>query len=58
MDAQILIIPAESPVLPTDLERVIFEITALSHPRSIPNLLLVAWRVHKWLVHTPSTPMA
>ncbi|KAJ7938116.1 hypothetical protein B0H13DRAFT_1852046 [Mycena leptocephala] len=34
--------------LPTELERTIFEITALSRPLSISTLMLVAWRVKKW----------
>ncbi|KAJ7155230.1 hypothetical protein C8R46DRAFT_1227175 [Mycena filopes] len=35
--------------LPTELEREIFEAAALSNLRSIPRLLLVAWRVKIWL---------
>ncbi|KAJ7658691.1 hypothetical protein DFH06DRAFT_1327257 [Mycena polygramma] len=35
--------------LPLDLERLIFEITALLWPRTIPRLLLVAWRVKIWV---------
>ncbi|KAF8145046.1 hypothetical protein K438DRAFT_2028928 [Mycena galopus ATCC 62051] len=38
-----------SPGLPLDLERVIFEIAAVSWPRLIPRLLLVAWRVKTWI---------
>ncbi|KAJ6564004.1 hypothetical protein B0H19DRAFT_1140186 [Mycena capillaripes] len=37
------------PVLPTDLERIIFEIAALSEPTTIPKLMLIAWRVKDWL---------
>ncbi|KAJ7613623.1 hypothetical protein DFH06DRAFT_1242449 [Mycena polygramma] len=37
------------PVLPTDLEREIFEITAVRYPRSIPRLVLVAQRVKIWI---------
>ncbi|KAF7347790.1 hypothetical protein MVEN_01536500 [Mycena venus] len=37
------------PVLPTDLERVIFEIAARSRPQCIPRLILVAWRVKSWV---------
>ncbi|KAJ7651367.1 hypothetical protein FB45DRAFT_890364 [Roridomyces roridus] len=42
------------PRLPPELERLILELVALSHPVSIPNLLLVASRVRAWvqpLVH-------
>ncbi|KAJ7613538.1 hypothetical protein FB45DRAFT_1065094 [Roridomyces roridus] len=37
------------PRLPLDLERTIFEISALSRPRRIPNLMLVAQRVCTWV---------
>ncbi|KAJ7651316.1 hypothetical protein FB45DRAFT_1051069 [Roridomyces roridus] len=37
------------PRLPLELERAIFELVALSHPVSIPNLLLVASRVKEWI---------
>ncbi|KAJ7651336.1 hypothetical protein FB45DRAFT_1018685 [Roridomyces roridus] len=37
------------PRLPLELERAIFELVALSHPISIPNLLLVASRVKEWI---------
>ncbi|KAF7365694.1 hypothetical protein MVEN_00443100 [Mycena venus] len=37
------------PVLPLDLERDIFEMTAELYPGSIPNLLLVAQRVREWV---------
>ncbi|KAJ7458609.1 hypothetical protein FB451DRAFT_1273588 [Mycena latifolia] len=35
--------------LPLDFERAIFESCALSRPVTIPNLMLVAWRVKDWL---------
>ncbi|KAF8206185.1 hypothetical protein K438DRAFT_1756287 [Mycena galopus ATCC 62051] len=35
--------------LPVELEREIFELSALSRPVTIPNLLLVAWHVNKWV---------
>ncbi|KAJ7876507.1 hypothetical protein B0H14DRAFT_2714090 [Mycena olivaceomarginata] len=38
-----------SPALPPELERLIFEIYALAHPRSIPKLMLVAQRVKEWV---------
>ncbi|KAJ6533885.1 hypothetical protein DFH09DRAFT_1181010 [Mycena vulgaris] len=38
-----------SPTLPLDLERKIFERTALSRPVCIPNLMRVAWRVQHWV---------
>ncbi|KAF7377254.1 hypothetical protein MSAN_00145700 [Mycena sanguinolenta] len=38
-----------SPVLPPELEQIIFEATALSWPRSILQLMLVAWRVKSWV---------
>ncbi|KAJ7715899.1 hypothetical protein B0H16DRAFT_1558574 [Mycena metata] len=37
------------PRLPLDLERTIFELAAGYFPGSIPILLLVAWRVNKWV---------
>ncbi|KAJ6566908.1 hypothetical protein B0H19DRAFT_1138857 [Mycena capillaripes] len=37
------------PMLPEDLEREIFEISARSRPRSIPTFMLVAWRVKAWV---------
>ncbi|KAJ6482768.1 hypothetical protein C8R45DRAFT_1150392 [Mycena sanguinolenta] len=46
-------VDAVSPALPPDLERTIFEVTAVSWPRSIPRLMLVAWRVKSWRVHIP-----
>ncbi|KAJ7096939.1 hypothetical protein C8R44DRAFT_748718 [Mycena epipterygia] len=36
-------------ILPPELERVVFEISALSHPKSILNLLRVARRVKHWV---------
>ncbi|KAJ6537758.1 hypothetical protein B0H19DRAFT_1180834 [Mycena capillaripes] len=38
-----------SPRVPPELERPIFEFAALSCPSGIPNLMLVAWRVHHWV---------
>ncbi|KAJ7620405.1 hypothetical protein FB45DRAFT_930245 [Roridomyces roridus] len=37
------------PVLPPDLERLIFELAAYSRPRSMHKLMLVACRVKEWL---------
>ncbi|KAJ7629604.1 hypothetical protein B0H17DRAFT_545601 [Mycena rosella] len=37
------------PRFPPDLEREIFEICALSRPRTIPSLMLVASRVKEWV---------
>ncbi|KAJ7463366.1 hypothetical protein FB451DRAFT_1266216 [Mycena latifolia] len=37
------------PSLPLELERKIFELSALSRPVSIPKLLRVAWRVKHWV---------
>ncbi|KAJ6485194.1 hypothetical protein DFH09DRAFT_1211028 [Mycena vulgaris] len=37
------------PALPLELERQIFELTAFSRPASVPNLMLVAWRVKHWV---------
>ncbi|KAJ7486824.1 hypothetical protein FB451DRAFT_1228123 [Mycena latifolia] len=36
-------------ILPFELERQIFELSALSRPVSIPTLLCVAWRVKHWI---------
>jgi hypothetical protein len=36
------------PVFPFELEREIFETTALMHPGSIPSLLRVARRILAW----------
>ncbi|KAJ7157714.1 hypothetical protein C8R43DRAFT_1125381 [Mycena crocata] len=38
-----------SPTLPTELEREIFELTALSRPVSIPKLMRISWRVKDWV---------
>jgi len=35
--------------LPVELERVIFELAALSRPVVIPKFMLVAWYVNKWV---------
>ncbi|KAJ7473871.1 hypothetical protein B0H11DRAFT_2036245 [Mycena galericulata] len=35
--------------LPPELEQAIFELSAASRPVSIPNLILVAWRVKHWV---------
>ncbi|KAJ6587288.1 hypothetical protein B0H10DRAFT_814968 [Mycena sp. CBHHK59/15] len=37
------------PLLPPEIEREIFECAALSHPKSIPALLLIAQRVKIWI---------
>ncbi|KAJ7138925.1 hypothetical protein C8R46DRAFT_1361488 [Mycena filopes] len=37
------------PILPLDLERVIFEVAARADFSSIPTFMRVAWRVHSWL---------
>ncbi|KAJ7741788.1 hypothetical protein DFH07DRAFT_750830, partial [Mycena maculata] len=37
------------PTLPPELERTIFEVSALSRPTTIPNLMLVAQRVKIWV---------
>ncbi|KAF7364205.1 hypothetical protein MSAN_01079900 [Mycena sanguinolenta] len=37
------------PLLPPELERAIFEMAGELHPDAIPNMLLVAARVHKWI---------
>ncbi|KAJ6556313.1 hypothetical protein B0H19DRAFT_1262391 [Mycena capillaripes] len=37
------------PKLPQELERIIFELAALSHPNGIPTLLRTAWRVKEWV---------
>jgi hypothetical protein len=47
------------PVFPAELEREIFEMTAVMHPKKIPKLLLVARRIHIWSISfIPSKPMA
>ncbi|KAJ7872701.1 hypothetical protein B0H13DRAFT_1895281 [Mycena leptocephala] len=38
-----------APVLPLDLERKIFEISACLRPVLIPKFMLVAWRVKEWV---------
>ncbi|KAJ7620212.1 hypothetical protein FB45DRAFT_1032907 [Roridomyces roridus] len=42
----------QSPTLPPELERHIFEICAFSRPATIPKLVLVAHRVKQWLEPT------
>ncbi|KAJ7061744.1 hypothetical protein C8F01DRAFT_1138276 [Mycena amicta] len=37
------------PILPFEIERIIFETAALSRPKQVPTLMLVAWRVHQWV---------
>ncbi|KAJ6535598.1 hypothetical protein B0H19DRAFT_1183802 [Mycena capillaripes] len=37
------------PRFPPELERAIFEIAASARPTSIPNLMVVAWRVNHWV---------
>ncbi|KAJ7622087.1 hypothetical protein FB45DRAFT_1061718 [Roridomyces roridus] len=37
------------PLLPLELERVIFELAAYTRPLSVPSLMLVAWRVKAWV---------
>ncbi|KAJ6571221.1 hypothetical protein B0H19DRAFT_1129421 [Mycena capillaripes] len=39
----------DCPKLPRELERIIFEMAALSRPCLIPTLILVAWRIKDWL---------
>ncbi|KAJ7204147.1 hypothetical protein GGX14DRAFT_460955 [Mycena pura] len=41
--------PGETPLLPPELERHIFELTAISRPLSSLNLILVASRVKLWV---------
>ncbi|KAJ7125818.1 hypothetical protein C8R43DRAFT_1029339 [Mycena crocata] len=41
--------PQGSPTLPPELERLIFEISAIIYPESMPVLLLVARRVKLWI---------
>ncbi|KAJ7880792.1 hypothetical protein B0H14DRAFT_2706667 [Mycena olivaceomarginata] len=41
--------PENEPRLPAELEQVIFETTAHIGPLSIPTLMLIAWRVKKWV---------
>ena len=40
--------PSRAFDFPLELERLIFELAALSLPVSIPNLMLIAWRVKDW----------
>ncbi|KAJ7465391.1 hypothetical protein B0H11DRAFT_2197794 [Mycena galericulata] len=42
-------LPETDPRLPPELEQAIFEISALSRPIAIPNLMLVAQRVKIWV---------
>ncbi|KAJ6518250.1 hypothetical protein C8R47DRAFT_1062782 [Mycena vitilis] len=44
-----IISDATQPILPPDLERLIFEDVALSRPVSIPGMMRVAWRVKHWV---------
>ncbi|KAJ7607577.1 hypothetical protein FB45DRAFT_1067862 [Roridomyces roridus] len=41
--------PSDTPRVPFDLERTIFEMSGFSSPRQIPNLMLVAHRVKAWV---------
>ncbi|KAJ6529223.1 hypothetical protein B0H19DRAFT_1193455 [Mycena capillaripes] len=41
------------PILPVDLEREVFETTALMYPKSTPKLLLIARRVKFWIEPLP-----
>jgi len=41
--------PLKDGRLPAELERTIFEISALSRPAMVPKLMLVAWRVKEWV---------
>ncbi|KAK7018214.1 hypothetical protein R3P38DRAFT_3399097 [Favolaschia claudopus] len=41
--------PTTAPRLPPELERVIFEVVAMSDARDIPILMRVAWRVKHWV---------
>ncbi|KAJ7140372.1 hypothetical protein C8R46DRAFT_599922 [Mycena filopes] len=38
-----------APILPPELERLVFEAAASTHLHGIPNLMLVAWRVKDWV---------
>ncbi|KAJ7061751.1 hypothetical protein C8F01DRAFT_1252528 [Mycena amicta] len=38
-----------SPILPFEIEGIIFETAAFSRPKQVPTLMLVAWRVHQWV---------
>nr|GAT51103.1 predicted protein [Mycena chlorophos] len=46
-----------NPILPLELEREIFETTAIFYPRDIPALLRVAKRVNLWSVFTTGSLM-
>ncbi|KAF7361954.1 hypothetical protein MVEN_00540400 [Mycena venus] len=39
----------ETLVLPTELERHVFELCVCSRPETVPTLMLVAWRVKEWV---------
>ncbi|KAJ7626925.1 hypothetical protein FB45DRAFT_920319 [Roridomyces roridus] len=39
------------PLLPLELEQVIFELAAYTEPLCVPRLMLVAWRVKEWVHH-------
>ncbi|KAJ7617910.1 hypothetical protein FB45DRAFT_932950 [Roridomyces roridus] len=41
--------PVGVPMLPLELERAIFEVAAYEEPLCVPRLMLVAWRVKKWV---------
>ncbi|KAK7017754.1 hypothetical protein R3P38DRAFT_1315242 [Favolaschia claudopus] len=41
--------PIDAPRLPPELERVIFEVAAMTDARDIPILMRVAWRVQHWV---------
>ncbi|KAJ7061742.1 hypothetical protein C8F01DRAFT_1369214 [Mycena amicta] len=38
-----------SPLIPFEIERMIFETAAFLRPKQVPTLMLVAWRVHQWV---------
>ncbi|KAK7041991.1 hypothetical protein R3P38DRAFT_2888014 [Favolaschia claudopus] len=40
---------SDQPRLPPELERTIFEFAAFLNPKDIPNTMLVAWRVKRWM---------
>ncbi|KAJ7617182.1 hypothetical protein FB45DRAFT_933585 [Roridomyces roridus] len=41
--------PVRAPILPPELEQAIFEVAAYEEPPCVPRLMLVAWRVKKWV---------
>ncbi|KAJ7636371.1 hypothetical protein FB45DRAFT_446095 [Roridomyces roridus] len=41
--------PALPPLLPPELEKKDFELAAYCEPRTVPRLMLVAWRVKQWV---------